>query len=319
MTIMPEDTKPNPRRRHETSVILPPLNDVTIRRARDGIIAAQKKPTRHAANDSLVNAERLVHHLPDKRLATKQRREILRFFINLAFKVTIENSENIPTGPSMLAPNHLNHLDPFLMLSAVLDHPFFYVLGDARTMYNRVWKRRFVRLIGGVIPLERRWKEEMAVIEGAKTHPELVELAEEITAKVPDGGSIETLRRIDRIVQAIFANGDSILIFPEGALGLQEGKLRLPLKKGTVLYAMRSGVPIVPVGIIGTRDLFFRKHLTVRFGKPITFTQSDHPKGRDVQAALNQLEDAMVALLPEQYEEPKGIHLFRRRLNRMFL
>jgi 1-acyl-sn-glycerol-3-phosphate acyltransferase len=96
-------------------------------------------------------------------------------------------------------------------------------LGDARTLYNKWWKRQLLRLAKGVIPLERLWSEELAVIEGAKQGvDELADLAAAIEHDIPHGGSIETLRRLDRIVQAMFARGDGILIFPEGGLGKVE-------------------------------------------------------------------------------------------------
>jgi 1-acyl-sn-glycerol-3-phosphate acyltransferase len=231
----------------------------------------------------------------------------------------VEYPERIPTAPALLAPNHLNHIDPFLLLSELPARPYYYILGDARTLYNKWWKRQFLRLSKGVIPLDRLWNEEMAVIEGAKQGvSDLADLAAAIEQYVPNGSSIETLRRLDRIVQAIFARGDGILIFPEGGLGTVEGQLRLPLKRGAVIYALRAGVPIVPVGIIGTQDLYFRKELTIRFGEPLIFPQSSRPKPREVQAALDTLQAALMDLLPKDYREPSGLKLLRFFLNHMF-
>jgi len=233
-------------------------------------------------------------------------------------QVHIEHSENIPATPCMLAPNHLNHIDPFLMLAAMPPTPYFYVLGDARTLYNKAWKRQLIHRVGGVIPLDRLWKEEIAVMEGAKNgHDDLADLAAAIEQDVPDGGSLDALRRLDRIVQGIFTRGDSVLIFPEGSLGTIEGQLRLPLKRGAVIYAMRAGVPIVPVGITGSRDLYLRKHITVRFGPPLDFGQEVRPKPRVVQAALDSLEAAIRGLIDPNYQDPPGPKLFRHVLNHM--
>lgn len=318
MTMTSDGESPTQRREPRT-ITLPPLNEATIHRAQEGLAAARNQHMRDAAKGALVNAEQLLDGGSDRKMPSAQRRLLLRIFIHLLFRVTIKYPERIPTGPVMVASNHLNHMDPFLILSTTHATPFYYILGDTRTMFNKPWKRAFVRLTGGVVPVDRMWKEEQSVVEAARAgNTEVATLASEITRDVPDGGSIETLRLMDRIVQTIFKNGDSILIFPEGGLGTQEGQLRLPLKRGTVLYAMRSGVPIVPMAISGTRDLFLRKHLIVRYGAALHFPQIDRPRPKQVQAALEELQDAIQTLLPHDYQEPKGIHLFQRMLNQMF-
>jgi 1-acyl-sn-glycerol-3-phosphate acyltransferase len=315
----PEEPIPQRQRREKPVAILPPLNDATILRAREGLDAARDPDARAGANYALANAEQFVEGRADRRLNGRLRRFLLRLFIGSLFRVRVEHPEYIPTGPCMLAPNHLNHIDPFLTLSVMRAKPYFYVFGDARTMYNKRWKRFLGRLVGGVIPIDRMWKEEEAVVAGAKEErPDLAELAAAIEHDVPTGSTIDVLRQLDRIVQAIFARGDAILIFPEGGLGMQEGRLRLPLKRGTVIYALRAGVPIVPAALIGTRDLFLRKTLTVRLGKPLQFPQSNRPKPREVETALTALQQAIEDMLPKDTSEPRGPQMFHRTLNRMF-
>jgi 1-acyl-sn-glycerol-3-phosphate acyltransferase len=94
--------------------------------------------------------------------------------------------------------------------------------------------------------------------------------------------------------------------------------MHLPLKRGTVLYAMRSGVPIVPVAIIGTRELYFRKRLTLRFGPPLQVPHQKRPKRVDINQTLARLEASFLDLLPQDYQEPKGPKLFRKWLNHLF-
>jgi 1-acyl-sn-glycerol-3-phosphate acyltransferase len=297
---------------------LPPLNAATIQRAREGLAAARDRQARAGIEASLRQADIIAEGGSERRISGALRRRLLRLALNPLLRVRVENPENIPTTPVMLAPNHLNHIDPFLLLAHLPPKPYYYVLGDARTLYNKTWKRWLIQRAGGVIPLDRIWKEEQAVIEGAKAdHPELMDLAADLARDVPDGGSLDALRRLDRIVQGIFARGDAILIFPEGGLGTREGQLRLPLKRGAIIYAMRAGVPIVPVGITGNRDLFLGKQITIRFGKPLDLGHSERPRPRQVQAGQDALEAAMRELLDPNYQEPRGSKPLRHLLNHM--
>ena len=247
------------------------------------------------------------------------RRFVMRVLIRSLFRVKVEFPENRPQSAALLAANHLNHLDPFLLLAEIAPNPYCYILGDARTLYNKSWKRWILGWAGGVIPLERRWKEETAVIAAAQAgQTELAELAAAIEENVPTGTDIQTLRQIDRTIQAIFARGDSIILFPEGRLGSAEAQLHLPLKRGTAIYALRAGVPIVPVALIGTQDLYLRKQLTLRFGEPLHFPPTQRPKRQEIEAIMEKLQCAIAALLPDDYQDPKGIKLLRYFLNHMF-
>lgn len=59
-------------------------------------------------------------------------------------------------------------------------------------------------------------------------------------------------------------SGASVLVFPEGTRSL-DGRL-LPLKRGGILLALRSGLPIVPVGIRGTLGIRSRRSYLIRPG-----------------------------------------------------
>jgi 1-acyl-sn-glycerol-3-phosphate acyltransferase len=298
---------------------LSPLTPATIQRVREGVAAARDRNVRKATQDAFDNLEAIAEARSERRVSGWLRRRVMRSLIHTLFRVKVEYPERIPKEPAMLAPNHLSHIDPLLLLAEVPAHPYYYIPGDARTLYNQWWKRQLLRFAGGVIPLERRWKEEIAVIEAAKAgRQELSELAAAVEQDVPTGADLHTLRRIDRAVQAIFSRGDGILIFPEGKLGSVEGQLQLPLARGAIIYALRAGVPIVPVALIGTQNLYFRKEITIRFGEPLRFPQSDRPKPREVKTALEALQEALIALLPKDYQEPNEPKLLRYFLNHLF-
>ncbi len=291
---------------------IPPLTQEAIQRAKQGVEYARDRFSHEMIQQALSGDG------SENKISGKIRRMVLRTLIHGLFSVKVEFPERIPNCPVLFCANHLNHIDPFLLLSELPAQPYFHILGDGRTLYNNKWKRLLLRFAKGVIPLERIWKEEVAVIEAFKAGREdLAELAASIEEYVPKGNSIESMRKLDRIVQATFARGESILLFPEGKLGSVEGQV-LPLKRGAAIYAIRSGVPIVPIALVGTKDLFFRKELTVRIGEPITFTQSNRPKSQQVQAVIDELQNAMQDLLPQDYSEPTGKKPFRNFLNHLF-
>lgn len=68
--------------------------------------------------------------------------------------------------------------------------------------------------------------------------------------------------------------GSSTLVFPEGTRSL-DGRLQ-PFERGGFLLALKSGLPIVPVGVIGSMAIRKRGsyvvrpgRITVRYGRPL--------------------------------------------------
>lgn len=89
--------------------------------------------------------------------------------------------------------------------------------------------------------------------------------------------------------------GTSVLIFPEGTRS-DTGEL-LPMKRGAFVLASKSGVPIVPIAISGTKDILkrggfaIRPHrVTVSIGDPIATSGVEEkelrPRTREAIAAL---------------------------------
>jgi 1-acyl-sn-glycerol-3-phosphate acyltransferase len=69
---------------------------------------------------------------------------------------------------------------------------------------------------------------------------------------------------IDKAVRKI-REGKSVMSFPEGTRS-KEGNIG-PFKQGMFHLAIKSGVPIVPISIIGAKDIMSKRSLNVKPGK----------------------------------------------------
>ena len=87
----------------------------------------------------------------------------------------------------------------------------------------------------------------------------------------------EALKSLNEAAERIAA-GTSVILFPEGTRSL-DGKLH-DFKSGGMVLAIKSGVPLVPVGISGTYEILPKGrllakpgHVIIRVGKPIETRQ----------------------------------------------
>lgn len=74
----------------------------------------------------------------------------------------------------------------------------------------------------------------------------------------------DTAREVLSELESRLARGMSILVFPEGTRS-RDGRIG-PFKKSGFLTALKSGVPIVPVGVSGARAVLGARGMVVRRG-----------------------------------------------------
>lgn len=122
---------------------------------------------------------------------------------------------------------------------------------------------------------------------------------------------LETTRR----VRAVFESGGVLAIAGEGRIHVHEGDL-LPLQEGAAYFAIRSHVPIVPVGINGTSWLWWRARLQVRFGAPIE--TEGRPTHDVIEAYTTRTWLALHDLVRDSPERPRPTGRFGRRLSDLF-
>lgn len=157
------------------------------------------------------------------------------------WRITTEGTEHVPTsGGAIIAPNHISVLDSFFVPLSV-GRRMTYV-GKAEYMDD--WKTKWVFPAIGMIPIDR-------------------------------SGGDASQRALDAAA-GVLESGELFGIYPEGTRA-RDGKLHKG-HTGLARLALRTGAPIVPVGIIGTDavqppDAKFPKpfrRVHIRFGRPIS-------------------------------------------------
>ncbi|HET7466090.1 MAG TPA: 1-acyl-sn-glycerol-3-phosphate acyltransferase [Candidatus Dormibacteraeota bacterium] len=209
---------------------------------------------------------------------------IVRLFavpiMRLAFDIEVHGAENIPQkrGPNYIViANHLNWPDEFLLLLLFPIEPRLHFLADPTLLVTRKFQWFVVRHSGGYVPVVKSRHGDRRLYE-----------------------------HVDRCLEI----GGAIAIFPEGQYGPAEGEL-VPFHRGFAHFAIRAGVPVVPVGLSGTKDVWFRKKLTVFVGAPIPTA------GQDPVRLTKLAYERMRQLVPP-YTEPGGPKLLRRYLTHLF-
>jgi 1-acyl-sn-glycerol-3-phosphate acyltransferase len=198
--------------------------------------------------------------------------------LNLLFRIRTEGRERIPRqGAYVVIANHLGWLDSFLILSAFPSEPRIHFLGNPSGLSARRLQWWTVRQVGGFIPVDRARQ-----------------------------GNQQLFEHVDRCLE----RGGAVALYPEGEYGRQEGRL-LPFRKGFAHFAIDHKVPIVPVGLSGTHELWLRKSVLLRIGDPIA------TRGQTVEGLLPLARARVQALLHELPPEP-GPHLLADRLTRLF-
>ncbi|MEX2540075.1 MAG: lysophospholipid acyltransferase family protein [Actinomycetota bacterium] len=166
--------------------------------------------------------------------------------IKRMYRVRVEGLENVPSsGNGIVAANHISFLDSFFIPSVVARRMTYL----AKAEYWDSWKTRWFFELGGQIPIRRQ--------ETEKSQAAL------------DAG----LRVLNK--------GGLLGIYPEGTRSPDGVCYRG--KTGVARMAMLAGAPVVPTGVIGTREIMskdakmprLRGDVTLRFGTPISITQAE--------------------------------------------
>jgi 1-acyl-sn-glycerol-3-phosphate acyltransferase len=219
--------------------------------------------------------------LPVQRQATLAYRALRLWAVPLLrslFSIRLEGRERIPTDRNyVLIANHLNWLDSFAILASFPAEPRVHFLGDTTILVTRRVQWALVKSVGGFIPVNRQAQPDTVLFH-----------------------------HVDQCLQ----RGGVVAIYPEGNYGPTEGEV-MPFKKGFAHFAVENHVPVLPVALSGTQDLWLRKTIRLIVGPPIEST------GHTVESLVALAETQMRALLPP-YHEPGGAKPLRHRLTHLF-
>lgn len=208
-------------------------------------------------------------------------RVIVRAIFRVFFRVRVIGLENIPRAPVIICANHLGWADTFLVMSFFPVKPRVYVLAEQEVKDISQFRRRMIDSLEIMVMLDRR-KPVQAL----------------------------------RVMEDVLKRGGSLLIFPEGKLGTEEGKLQ-PLQGGAAHASIVTGTPLLPIGLTGTRELWLRRGLTLRIGKTISPAQFDGDTRARMHNMTDRLSAAMSALLLGDKERAR-VKLLRRWLTKLF-
>jgi 1-acyl-sn-glycerol-3-phosphate acyltransferase len=89
---------------------------------------------------------------------------------------------------------------------------------------------------------------------------------------VPREDPRAAIKTMTRAAETIRARGISMLVFPEGGRS-RDGELRA-FKEGAAYIAIKAGVPLVPIALIGTREIMPMGSAVIRRG-PVRVVVSD--------------------------------------------
>lgn len=202
---------------------------------------------------------------------------LLRPILMVITKRDWQGMENLPDGGYVLAPNHVSHLDPFLISHFMLD--------------NNIAPRFLAK----------------DTLVGAKRYGWILRTAEQIPVYRSTEGAAESLREAAAAVEA----GQVVTIYPEGTITRDPAAWPMSGRTGAVRVALSTGKPLVPLMQWGAQEilwpyaktvrLFPRKTIHIRVGKPVDLSDFE---GRALteellRAATGRLMDTLTAMMAE--------------------
>ncbi len=184
-------------------------------------------------------------------------RNLMAFIVRVLFGLRAEGLENIPEGGAVIAAAHSSFVDP-VAVAGVVRRPIHFMAKAELFKYPVL---RWILPRGHVFPVRRGLADRNAI----------------------------------RHAISVVTDGHLLGIFPEGTRS-KSGEVQ-PLQGGAVMIAIKAGVPVVPVVVVGVKPLRLRRSVEVRIGKPIAFGEARRAGKEEISAAGEQISQQFTALL----------------------
>jgi 1-acyl-sn-glycerol-3-phosphate acyltransferase len=190
-------------------------------------------------------------------------RAVMAVIVRTTVRLRVEGLEQYPTVPAVVCFSHQSWFDPFVLIAALPGRPRVSFFGPKEADMSVGRRNRLMSWIGWPVPY----------------HPAKDDL-------------IASTRRVGRVL----ARGHVLLVAGEGRIHVGEGNL-LPLSDGPAYFALRSGVPLVPVAVNGVGWLSFGRTVRIRVGEPIPAV--GRPPRANVDALTARCTGDLLALVAD--------------------
>jgi 1-acyl-sn-glycerol-3-phosphate acyltransferase len=195
-------------------------------------------------------------------------------YFKVFHRIRFYGYENIPpTGPVIIAPNHISYYDPIIVGTGVIRDAEYMAWGK---LFSIPVLRRIIRFFGA-FPVEIAKIDKSAYIDAVKT----------------------------------LNNGKALIMFPEGGRSI-DGKIK-PFRLGLARIAFKTNARIIPVTIVGAyeawpkhRLLPLPKKISVYYHKPITIDKHEFADIKARNEFCEKVMNKVMETIKSKLEAKKG-------------
>lgn len=222
----------------------------------------------------------------------------------LRFRISTDGQEHLPArgGYLLVAAAHRGWMDPLVVMHALPAEPRSWFLGSGPSTFTVPWREWLIRRVGGLLPV---WRGGVGVDQHVAS------------------------------ARAVVANGGVFAQMPEGTVSGPPGRVGA-FRTGWAIIAMRTDVPIVPLAMAGTEELYVGRRLASRVLPPTSVralaglapdAQLPLPGTREELNLAKRMTERLAEMLgpiveqlyPETVDPPSHPRRLRRRLTWLLL